>query len=216
MQLRGGCRRRSSSSRRWSDGKPITARGPGLRDRRTSTWSAPSPNIGRYLAPRDFDPGRFFTHEEDQRGAHVAVIGYNVARVAVSRRRRGGPHVHDGRRRVHGGRRLSRKPRAASSARTARTTQIDIPLQTARDALSAGRPLHDHRQGEARHAARRPIDEVRGHHAPHPPPAHRRAGRFRHLHAGPDHPAVRPDHRADRPGGDRHLRRWACWWAASA
>jgi putative ABC transport system permease protein len=31
------------------------------------------------LSPRDFDSGRFFTPEEDQRAAHVAMIGRNVA-----------------------------------------------------------------------------------------------------------------------------------------
>ena len=44
----------------------------------------------------------------------------------------------------------------------------------------------------------------------------RNAGRFFHLHARPDYPAVRSDHRADRPDRDRHFRRWAFWWAASA
>jgi putative ABC transport system permease protein len=31
------------------------------------------------LAPRDFDQGRFFTDEENDRGAHVAAIGYDLA-----------------------------------------------------------------------------------------------------------------------------------------
>ena len=31
------------------------------------------------LAPRDFDQGRFFTDEENERVAHVAVIGYDLA-----------------------------------------------------------------------------------------------------------------------------------------
>ena len=42
------------------------------------------------------------------------------------------------------------------------------------------------------------------------------AGRFRHLHARSDHPAVRQDHRADRSDRDCDFRRWGCWWAASA
>jgi putative ABC transport system permease protein len=37
-----------------------------------------SPNMGD-IAPRDFASGRYFTPEEDQRGAHVAIIGSNVA-----------------------------------------------------------------------------------------------------------------------------------------
>ncbi len=32
------------------------------------------------LAPRDFDQGRFFTQEEDDRVLHVAVIGYDLAK----------------------------------------------------------------------------------------------------------------------------------------
>ncbi len=36
-----------------------------------------SPNIAD-ISPRDFDAGRFFTPEEDRRGAHVVLIGANV------------------------------------------------------------------------------------------------------------------------------------------
>ena len=51
--------------------------------------------------------------------------------------------------------------------------------------------------------------------------------RIRHLATGADDDFAisTPDqiiqqfdqhHRPDRAGGHRHLRRWACWWAASA
>lgn len=59
------------------DGNPITARVPG--------YESDSINVAGVtanmddLSPRDFADGRFFSPEEDQRGAHVAVIGYNVA-----------------------------------------------------------------------------------------------------------------------------------------
>jgi putative ABC transport system permease protein len=59
------------------DGKPITARVPGY-ESETINVSGLSPNMAD-ISPRDFDAGRFFTPEEDQRGAHVAVIGSNVA-----------------------------------------------------------------------------------------------------------------------------------------
>jgi putative ABC transport system permease protein len=59
------------------DEKPITARVPGY-ESDTINVSGLSPNmIG--ISPRDLDAGRFFTPEEDQRDAHVAVIGASVA-----------------------------------------------------------------------------------------------------------------------------------------
>ena len=59
------------------DGKPITARVPGFESENINV-AGQSPNMGD-ISPRDFSAGRYFTQEEDQRGAHVAVIGANVA-----------------------------------------------------------------------------------------------------------------------------------------
>ena len=59
------------------DGKPITARVPGY-ESDTINVSGLSPNMIE-ISPRDLDAGRFFTAEEDQRDAHVAVIGASVA-----------------------------------------------------------------------------------------------------------------------------------------
>jgi putative ABC transport system permease protein len=59
------------------DGNPITARVPGY-ESDTVNVAGLSANQGE-IAPRDFSEGRFFTPEEDQRAAHVAVIGSNVA-----------------------------------------------------------------------------------------------------------------------------------------
>jgi putative ABC transport system permease protein len=59
------------------DGKPITARVPGY-ESDTINVSGLSPNMAE-ISPRDLDAGRFFTPEEDQRGAHVAVIGASLA-----------------------------------------------------------------------------------------------------------------------------------------
>jgi putative ABC transport system permease protein len=59
------------------EGKPITARVPGY-ETDTINVAGVSPNMAE-IAPRDLDFGRYFSAEEDQRDAHVAVIGYNVA-----------------------------------------------------------------------------------------------------------------------------------------
>jgi putative ABC transport system permease protein len=59
------------------DGNPITARVPGY-ETDTISASGRSPNMDE-ITPRDFSSGRFFTREEDHRGAHVAMIGSSVA-----------------------------------------------------------------------------------------------------------------------------------------
>ena len=59
------------------DNKPITARVPGY-ESDTINVSGLSPNMAE-ISPRDLDAGRFFSPEEDQRTAHVAVIGASVA-----------------------------------------------------------------------------------------------------------------------------------------
>ena len=59
------------------DGNPLTARVPGY-ESDTINASGLSPNLGD-ITPRDFASGRFFTSEEDHRGAHVVMIGASVA-----------------------------------------------------------------------------------------------------------------------------------------
>jgi len=59
------------------EGHPITARVPGFETENINV-NGSSPNMAD-ISPRDFDAGRYFTSEEDQRGMHVAVIGANVA-----------------------------------------------------------------------------------------------------------------------------------------
>jgi putative ABC transport system permease protein len=61
------------------DNNQITARVPGYESDNISVTGL-SPNSDD-ISPRDFDEGRFFTPEEDQRGAHVAMIGNNVSNV---------------------------------------------------------------------------------------------------------------------------------------
>jgi putative ABC transport system permease protein len=59
------------------EGKPITARVPGY-ETDTINVAGMSPNMIE-IQPRDLDSGRYFSAEEDQRSAHAAIIGNNVA-----------------------------------------------------------------------------------------------------------------------------------------
>ena len=59
------------------EGKPITVKVPGY-ESETINVAGRSSNMDE-IAPRDFDSGRYFTPEEDQRAAHVAMIGASVA-----------------------------------------------------------------------------------------------------------------------------------------
>ena len=59
------------------DGRPLTARVPGFETENINI-SGQSVNMAE-ISPRDLQIGRYFTQEEDQRGAHVVVIGPNVA-----------------------------------------------------------------------------------------------------------------------------------------
>jgi putative ABC transport system permease protein len=59
------------------DGNPITARVPGYESDTINVYGV-SPNMDT-ISPRDIDRGRFFTPEEDARGAKVALIGWSVA-----------------------------------------------------------------------------------------------------------------------------------------
>lgn len=59
------------------DGNPILARVPGFETENINV-EGDSANLAE-IAPRDFDAGRFFTPEEERRGAHVVLIGANVS-----------------------------------------------------------------------------------------------------------------------------------------
>jgi putative ABC transport system permease protein len=59
------------------DGNPITARVPGF-ETDTINLAGLAPDM-EDIAPRDFSSGRYFTPEENQRAAHVILIGANVA-----------------------------------------------------------------------------------------------------------------------------------------
>ncbi|HZL57905.1 MAG TPA: ABC transporter permease [Bryobacteraceae bacterium] len=60
-------------------GSPITAK---VRGYETDSLSlvGTTPNAIE-LAPKDFDQGRYFTDEENERGSHVAVLGFDLAKV---------------------------------------------------------------------------------------------------------------------------------------
>jgi putative ABC transport system permease protein len=59
------------------EGRPLTARVPGYENENVNI-TGQTVNMEE-ISPRDLDHGRYFTNEEDQRGARVAVIGPNVA-----------------------------------------------------------------------------------------------------------------------------------------
>jgi putative ABC transport system permease protein len=62
-----------------SNGTAMKAKVPGYETDSLSLVGATTNSID--LSPKDFDQGRFYTDEEESRGAHVAVIGFDLARV---------------------------------------------------------------------------------------------------------------------------------------
>ena len=108
-----------SGGGRWQSADRARAR---LRIRHRSTSTASRPTCTT-ISPRDFDAGRYFTPEEDQRARARRDDRPQRGRFALPRWPRGGSHVHDGWRGVHRDRRLLPRPRADSSAKTARTTK---------------------------------------------------------------------------------------------
>ena len=111
------------------DEKPITARVPGY-ESDTINVSGLSPNMVE-ISPRDLDAGRFFTSEEDQRDAHVAVIGASVAEAlfpnghAVDR-----AFMMDGAEYTVAG--VYAKAKGGFFGENGQDNEIDIPLRTAR------------------------------------------------------------------------------------
>ena len=111
------------------DDKPITARVPGY-ESDTINVSGLSPNMAE-ISPRDLDAGRFFTPEEDQRTAHVAVIGASVAEAlfpnghAVDR-----TFMMDGAEYTIAG--VYAKAKGGFFGENGQDNEIDIPLRTAR------------------------------------------------------------------------------------
>ena len=109
-------------------GSLITARVPGFETDSLNVLGA-SPN-SIFLSPRAFDQGRYFTDEENNRGDHVAVLGYDLAKAlfpdgnAVNRTfMLGGSEL-----RVVG---VFEKAKGGFFGQNVQDSQIVIPLRTA-------------------------------------------------------------------------------------
>jgi putative ABC transport system permease protein len=110
------------------NGSIITAKVPGFETESLQIVGV-SPNMID-LTPRGFDQGRYFTDEENRRAAHVAVLGFNIARAlfpegnAVRR-----TFMLDGAEyRVVG---VLEKAKGGFFGENAEDTEIDLPLSTA-------------------------------------------------------------------------------------
>ncbi len=75
------------------------------------------------LTPQDFDEGRYFNDEENIRGAHVAVLGNDIAHTLFPRGKRRWPHIRYSTALNTPWSALPPKPKEVSSARTARTAK---------------------------------------------------------------------------------------------
>jgi putative ABC transport system permease protein len=109
-------------------GTALTAKVPGYETDNFSILGA-TPNAIE-LSPRDFDQGRFFTDEENNRAAHVAAVGYDLAQVlfpdgnAIGR-----TFSVDGAEFTVVG--VFAKAKGGFFGQNADDTQIDVPLKTA-------------------------------------------------------------------------------------
>ena len=173
-------------------------------------------NIVRTLAARNAQRARLHARGGTPRGARWPCSGCEHRRSAVSRRagRRQQVMVDGAEYTVVG---VFAKAKGGFFGENGLDRQITHPAaHRARSAIRRLDRYHDHRQGPARPA---PAGLSRRSRTSSGKSAARRPGDendFSLTTAGPDHQAVRPHHRADRDGLDRDLRRWACWWAASA
>jgi putative ABC transport system permease protein len=111
------------------DGNPITARVPGY-ESDTINVSGVSPNMAD-ISPRDLDAGRVFTPEEDQRDAHVAIIGSSVAEALFPDGKAvGRTFMMDGAEYTVAG--VYAKAKGGFFGENGQDSEIDIPLRTAR------------------------------------------------------------------------------------
>ena len=194
------------------DGNPITARVPGFESENIAVTGL-SPNMAE-ISPRDLDSGRFFTAEENQRGAHVAVIGASVSEALFPR---GNPlgrtMMVDGAEYTVIG--VYAKAKGGFFGENGMDNAVDIPLRTAQVRYPQVETLHGGRQGPARPAPGG-LRRSGGSHAPHTAPGHgrtrtispfpRRTRSFSSSTASPASSAWWPS----------RFPAWGCWWAASA
>jgi putative ABC transport system permease protein len=109
-------------------GTIITAKVPGFETDNLSMVGVTANNND--LAPRDFDQGRFFTEEENDRVAHVAVIGYDLAHALYpSGEAAGRTFMLDGAEFTVIG--VFAKAKGGFFGQNAADSQIAIPLKTA-------------------------------------------------------------------------------------
>jgi putative ABC transport system permease protein len=110
------------------DGNPITARVPGF-ETDTINVAGRSPNMAE-ITPRDFSAGRFFSSEEDHRGAHVTMIGSSVAEALFPDGRALGKSIMmDGAEYTVVG--VYAKAKGGFFGENAQDNSVDIPLHTA-------------------------------------------------------------------------------------
>jgi putative ABC transport system permease protein len=82
------------------------------------------------LSPKNFDQGRFFTDEENNRGAHVAVLGFDLANVLFPDGNAvGKPFIVDGAEFIVVG--VFEKAKGGFFGQNGADTQMDIPIKTA-------------------------------------------------------------------------------------
>jgi len=109
-------------------GTIITAKVPGFETDNFNIEGV-TPNYND-LAPRDFDQGRFFTDEENDRAAHVAVIGFDLARALYpSGEADGRTFMLDGAEFMVVG--VFAKAKGGFFGQNAADSAIEIPLRTA-------------------------------------------------------------------------------------
>jgi putative ABC transport system permease protein len=108
-------------------GKIVTAKVPGF-ETDSLNIQACSPNAIA-LAPRDFEGGRYFTQEEDQRAAHVVVVGHDLANsLYPDGRAIGNPMMMDGAEYTIIG--VFAKAKGGFFGQNAQDTVITMPLHT--------------------------------------------------------------------------------------
>jgi len=111
-----------------NNGQPITAKVPGYETNSLSMTGATPNSIE--LSPRNFDQGRYFTEEENNRGARVAALGFDLARVLFPDGNAvGKTFILDGAEFLIVG--VFEKAKGGFFGQNSADTEIDMPLKTA-------------------------------------------------------------------------------------
>jgi putative ABC transport system permease protein len=109
-------------------GSVITAKVPGFETNSLSIVGASANAMD--LSPKTFDQGRFYAEEEDNRGARVAVLGFDLAKVLYPDGNAvGKPFIVDGAEFTVVG--VFSKAKGGFFGQNGADTQMDIPLKTA-------------------------------------------------------------------------------------